>query len=476
MSSLSNIDYKLDRIVSKQDDLTILLQTISKLVENQQHDPLFGEFTARGVLGTLKLIERKLDKLQAQHTSSQTLISRQLNDKKRVESEEQKGKLLIKCNTPPKVEEILNDVSSKVDLMFDKFTKSEEVSEEIKNYEEQKDSTEITSQEARNDPDLKLMKSLLKRLNQPCKRSIKVLEVLETTIKTLDNTTTTLLEDGQSIQNEILDYCQSNDKNIKTVSIDTSSLLYKVDNLASLAVNISNNQQYITEQLKTQYDYLKIILNTDDKTTKDTNTPNIEEEIEDTFENNTYSRSEMPYFSTIYSDKLNCEELSSNDVSGIYVLGNNELNNSIGRKYNTRYCENSQNQFWTIIQRRGDNPNNQNFSLSWKEYKDGFGYLDKDFWFGNDFIHKITNDKDMILRIELEDFDGNTVWAEYSFIKVLSEEDDYKLLIGFYQGNATDSFSSHNNSRFSTYDKTNDDAPDCCPCSPSYGGGWWFFR
>ncbi len=72
-----------------------------------------------------------------------------------------------------------------------------------------------------------------------------------------------------------------------------------------------------------------------------------------------------------------------------------------------------------MIQRRGGDyeQNRINFTRSWMDYKHGFGDLYKEFWFGNDFIHKLTNKSAMVLRIELEDFDGFKAFAEYSTFK-----------------------------------------------------------
>lgn len=56
------------------------------------------------------------------------------------------------------------------------------------------------------------------------------------------------------------------------------------------------------------------------------------------------------------------------------------------------------------------------------------------------------------------------------------ESDNYRLSVFDYRGNASDSFSAHNGYLFSTVDRDNDEAPDCCPCAPAYGGGWWFYR
>ena len=61
-------------------------------------------------------------------------------------------------------------------------------------------------------------------------------------------------------------------------------------------------------------------------------------------------------------------------------------------------------------------------------------------------------------------------------IRVDSEEEDYRVWVGGYSGNASDSLSAHNGYKFSTVDRNNDLAPQCCPCAPAYGGGWWFYR
>ena len=72
-----------------------------------------------------------------------------------------------------------------------------------------------------------------------------------------------------------------------------------------------------------------------------------------------------------------------------------------------------------VIQRRGSENNRTpvNFTRPWIDYKHGFGDLDKDFWYGNDNIHKLTNDpktSPVALKVILEDFEGNEVVAKYS--------------------------------------------------------------
>lgn len=61
-----------------------------------------------------------------------------------------------------------------------------------------------------------------------------------------------------------------------------------------------------------------------------------------------------------------------------------------------------------VIQRRDDfGEPRENFNRDWSDYKNGFGDPAKEFWLGNENIYMLTNNEDYILRIELEDFEGN---------------------------------------------------------------------
>ena len=85
-----------------------------------------------------------------------------------------------------------------------------------------------------------------------------------------------------------------------------------------------------------------------------------------------------------------------------------------------------------MFQKREDG--SVDFFLSWKDYKRGFGDLTGEFWLGNDKIHRLTSDGNQELRVDLEDFEGNTAYAEYDKFGVLSENDKYKLILGSYSG------------------------------------------
>ena len=92
---------------------------------------------------------------------------------------------------------------------------------------------------------------------------------------------------------------------------------------------------------------------------------------------------------------------------------------------------------WTVFQRRLNG--SVDFYLGWASYKDGFGNLSKEFWLGNDKVHRLTAADNMTLRVDLEGFDGNITYAEYTTFKVANESDKYRLLIGGYSGTAGDS-------------------------------------
>ena len=92
---------------------------------------------------------------------------------------------------------------------------------------------------------------------------------------------------------------------------------------------------------------------------------------------------------------------------------------------------------WTVFQRRLDG--SVDFYRGWESYKNGFGNLCGEFWLGNDNIHRLTDSDDVMLRVDLEDFEGNITYAEYTTFKVADEADKYRLLIRGYNGTAGDS-------------------------------------
>ena len=92
---------------------------------------------------------------------------------------------------------------------------------------------------------------------------------------------------------------------------------------------------------------------------------------------------------------------------------------------------------WTVFQRRMDG--SVDFYLKWEDYRVGFGNLNGEFWLGNDNLHRLTANADMMLRVDLEDYDGVRKYAEYTTFSVANTDDNYRLTIDGYQGTVGDS-------------------------------------
>ncbi|CAL1568822.1 unnamed protein product [Knipowitschia caucasica] len=131
---------------------------------------------------------------------------------------------------------------------------------------------------------------------------------------------------------------------------------------------------------------------------------------------------------------------------------------------------------WTMIQQRLDG--SVSFNRTWAEYKKGFGNLRGEFWLGNDYIHLLTKAKDMVLRIDLEDFEGVREYAKFDEFYVANEFLRYRLSISGYSGTAGNAISfnkhfNHDQKFFSTPDRDNDMYPSG-NCGAYYSSGWWF--
>ena len=67
------------------------------------------------------------------------------------------------------------------------------------------------------------------------------------------------------------------------------------------------------------------------------------------------------------------------------------------------------------MQRRGDfGEPRENFTRSWEDYRQGFGDLEREFWWGNDKLSRLTTERPMVLRVELEAHDGQRASADYT--------------------------------------------------------------
>ncbi|XP_071431775.1 angiopoietin-related protein 7 isoform X1 [Pithys albifrons albifrons] len=155
-------------------------------------------------------------------------------------------------------------------------------------------------------------------------------------------------------------------------------------------------------------------------------------------------------------------------ISGVYKLPPDEF---LGIPDLEVFCDmETDGGGWTIIQRR--KVGLTSFNRDWKQYKEGFGNIRGDFWLGNENIYRLSR-RPTVLRVELEDWEGNTRYAQYQQFTLSNELNSYRLLLGNYSGTTgRDSLRYHNNTAFSTKDKDNDKCVD--DCAQFRKGGYWY--
>ena len=157
------------------------------------------------------------------------------------------------------------------------------------------------------------------------------------------------------------------------------------------------------------------------------------------------------------------------DVCGVHLFGNNGKTEVL--------CDMETDKGgWIVIQRRVPN-GTVNFYRGWKDYEEGFGDLDSEFWYGLRNIHCLTARESVELRIDLQDEQENKVTWVYQQFSVDGAGQKYRLHIGQGTGTPSGSFDAmayHNNMYFITFDCDNDQ--NSRNCAASYKGGWWYNR
>lgn len=136
-----------------------------------------------------------------------------------------------------------------------------------------------------------------------------------------------------------------------------------------------------------------------------------------------------------------------------------------------RCDEHTKNGGWTVILNREDG--SVNFFRYWKDYKNGFGNVNGEFFIGLEKLHLLTKEMDQELLIVMADFQGNQRYAKYNLFVVGDEDNLYALQkLGEYSGDAGDSLTGHLGQYFSARDRDNDEYEK--NCAESYTGGWWY--
>ena len=168
-----------------------------------------------------------------------------------------------------------------------------------------------------------------------------------------------------------------------------------------------------------------------------------------------------------------CSELPAGATTGVHLL-----RPGLGRSQSKveAFCDmDTDGGRWTVFQRRDDIQPRQDFYLKWTDYDQGFGNLTEEFWWGLHYLWQLTsaNDRQYELRIDLEDFDGNTAHAVYQDFSISSEEDRYRLSVSTYTGDAGDSLRDNVGWSFSTQDMDWDDR-FWDNCADKHQGAWWY--
>ncbi|KAM9316363.1 fibrinogen-like protein 1 [Gastrophryne carolinensis] len=162
-------------------------------------------------------------------------------------------------------------------------------------------------------------------------------------------------------------------------------------------------------------------------------------------------------------------DCSHHYYSGVRISGIYTILPSGGERAVDTFCDmDTEGGGWTVIQRRQDG--SVHFNRTWKEYKEGFGNLNGEFWLGNENIHRITRRGGYSLRIDLEDWTGQHKYALYREFSIEDEANYYCLHVSGAGGTAEDSFAWYHNKRsFSTPESGN-------LCAEISHGGWWYHQ
>ena len=179
------------------------------------------------------------------------------------------------------------------------------------------------------------------------------------------------------------------------------------------------------------------------------------------------------FYSVVYTD---CQDAltQGRNTSGVYTIKpDNQSKFSV-------YCDmETDGGGWTVFQRREDG--SVDFDRYWIDYQQGFGNISRDVWLGLEKIHRLTaSAPNTQLRVDLQDFEGNSSFAKYAGFSVGDSLSNYTLSVSGYNGTAGNPFLGgggvlvdHNGQQFSTRDRDND-AWRVYSCAHHYRGGWWF--
>ena len=128
---------------------------------------------------------------------------------------------------------------------------------------------------------------------------------------------------------------------------------------------------------------------------------------------------------------------------------------------------------WTVVQRNRKD-SQLSFNKNWREFEDGFGDLNNDFWAGLKLMHTLTQSGQWEMRVDYKKGDETWSYHHYNNFSVGCASEEYPITVQGFTGEGIDNFASHplNGMKFTTLDNDNDNNGG--NCATFYKAGWWY--
>ena len=127
---------------------------------------------------------------------------------------------------------------------------------------------------------------------------------------------------------------------------------------------------------------------------------------------------------------------------------------------------------WIVIQRNRKD-SQLHFNKNWREYEDGFGDLNNDFWAGLKLMNVLTQTGQWEMRVDYQFNNKTWSYLHYNQFSVGTASEEYPLTVGGFTGEGSDWFQAHNGYKFSTPDNEND-IWSIGNCAANFKSGWWY--
>ena len=127
-----------------------------------------------------------------------------------------------------------------------------------------------------------------------------------------------------------------------------------------------------------------------------------------------------------------------------------------------------------MIDRRQDG--SVSYNRLWQDYKEGFGDVSGEFYLGNENVHLLTKDREMMIYLQVWAFDGTKYAVGLKGFFIEDEANKYRLHAGTYEFGSSDfanDWTFHDGMKFTTAGNDND-LLNTNNCGTYWKTGWWF--